>query len=310
MNLLIPNIKISTYKHNSIFGLIIAVLLLACLLILPNYFNTIQYLLFAVGLLTIGLPHGAIDHLLITGLYHDKINYQFILRYITMFFAYFILWILLPNLSMLIFIAYSIWHFGQCDLQEWKLRRSNNFKIVLWGTLLFGIILLGHLSETNRIIANLGVTQLAIPMSIANKIGPFLALIGLLWSFVERKMAMTYSILTLSVGLFLPLITSFAIYFIAQHSLYGWMHLKKGLNTNNLPLYKKALPFTFGAVLFFILTIYLIQSGLVKTQKNDYTALFFMFIACISLPHIIAMNKFYQKKFKIKNFLLISLLKK
>ena len=296
---MIANIKISTNKYSSVFGLTIAVLLLACLQFFPNHFNTIQYLFFAVGLLSVGLPHGAIDHLLITGLYHNKINYQFILRYIALFFAYLILWILLPNLSMLLFIAYSIWHFGQCDMQEWKLSQSNNFKIIGWGTLLFGIILIGHLNETNSIIANLGVMTLAIPVSIANKIGSILALIGLLWSFIERKKAMTYSILMLSIGLFLPLITSFAIYFIAQHSLYGWMHLKKGLNTNNLQLYKKALPFNIGAIFFFALTIYLVQSGLLKTQKSDFTALFFMFIACISLPHVLAMNKFYQKTFKL-----------
>jgi hypothetical protein len=296
---LIANNKISTNKYSSVFGLTIAVLLLACLQFFPNHFNTIQYLFFAVGLLSVGLPHGAIDHLLITGIYHDKINYQFILRYIALFFAYFILWILLPNLSMLLFIAYSIWHFGQCDMQEWKLSQSNNFKIIGWGTLLFGIILIGHLNETNSIIANLGVMTLAIPVSLANKIGPILALIGLIWSFIERKKAMTHSILMLSIGLFLPLITSFAIYFIAQHSLYGWMHLKKGLNTNNLQLYKKALPFNIGAIFFFALTIYLVQSGLLKTQKTDFTALFFMFIACISLPHILAMNKFYKKTFKI-----------
>ena len=296
---MIANIKISTNKYSSVFGLTIAVLLLACLQFFPNHFNTIQYLFFAVGLLSVGLPHGAIDHLLITGLYHNKINYQFILRYIALFFAYLILWILLPNLSMLLFIAYSIWHFGQCDMQEWKLSQSNNFKIIGWGTLLFGIILIGHLNETNSIVANLGVMTLAIPVSIANKIGSILALIGLLWSFIERKKAMTYSILMLSIGLFLPLITSFAIYFIAQHSLYGWMHLKKGLNTNNLQLYKKALPFNIGAIFFFALTIYLVQSGLLKTQKTDFTALFFMFIACISLPHVLAMNKFYQKTFKL-----------
>ena len=295
---MIANIKISVYKNTSIFGLAISVILLACLLIFPNYFNTIQYLLFAVGLLTVGFPHGAIDHLLVIGLYHDKINYQFILRYIALFFAYFILWILLPNLSMIIFIAYSVWHFGQCDMQEWNLRQSNNLKIVLWGTLLFGIILLGHLDETNRIIVNLGVTPILIPLSIANKIGPILATIGLLWSFVERKKAMTYSVLMLSIGLFLPLLTSFAIYFIAQHSIFGWMHLKKGLNTNSLHLFKKALPFNLGAILFFLVTIYLIQTGLLKTQKNDFTALFFMFIACISLPHVIAMNKFYKKTSK------------
>jgi Brp/Blh family beta-carotene 15,15'-monooxygenase len=296
---LITTIKIIANRYISIFGLFTAILLLACLLIFPKYFNTIQYLLFAVGLLTVGFPHGAIDHLLIIGLYHDKINPQFILRYIALFFAYFILWILLPNLSMIIFIGYSIWHFGQCDMQEWNLRQSNNIKIVLWGTLLFGIILLGHLNETNSIIVNLGVTPLLIPLSIANKIGPILAIIGLLWSLVERKKAMIYSVLMLTIGLFLPLLSSFAIYFIAQHSIFGWIHLKKGLNTNNLYLFKKAIPFNLGAILFFILTIYLIQTGLLKTQKNDFTALFFMFIACISLPHVLAMNKFYKKTFKM-----------
>ena len=297
---MIANNKISTNNYNSIYGLIIALLLLSCLLVFPNHFNTIQYFFFAVGLLSVGLPHGAIDHLLLTGLYHGKINYQFILRYIALFFAYFILWILLPNLAMLIFIAYSIWHFGQCDMQEWNLQKSNYLKIICWGTLLFGIILLGHLNETNSIIINLGVSPLIIPKSISNKIGPILAVVGLIWSLLERKMAMTYSILMLSIGLLLPILTSFAVYFIAQHSLYGWIHLKKGLNTNNLTLYKKAFPFTLGAVLFFIITIYLVQIGPLKTQKNDFSALFFMFIACISLPHVLAMNKFYQKTFKIQ----------
>jgi hypothetical protein len=111
---------------------------------------------------------------------------------------------------------------------------------------------------------------------------------------------MTFSVLMLAIGLFLPLLTSFAVYFIAQHSIYGWIHLKKGLKTNNLSLYKKALPFNLGAVLFFILTIYLVQIGPLKTEKTDFTALFFMFVACISLPHVIAMNKFYQKTFKIQ----------
>lgn len=292
-------INIKANKYISIFGLTVAILLFACLLFFPNNFNTIQYILFAVGLLTVGFPHGAIDHLLIIGLFQEKINYQFILKYIAVFFLYFILWLFFPNLSMLIFIAYSIWHFGQCDLQEWKLNNSNNFKIVLWGTLLFGIMLLGHLNETNRIINNLGVTKIAISMSIANIIGPTLTVIGLLWSFLEKRMAMTFSVLMLSIGLFLPLLTCFAIYFIAQHSLFGWMHLKKGLNTNNFSLFKKALPFNLGAVLFFMLTIYLVQIDFLQTQKTDLTALFFMFIACISLPHVIAMNKFYQKAFKM-----------
>ena len=185
-------------------------------------------------------------------------------------------------------------------MQEWNLHKSNNFKIILWGTLLFGIILLGHLNETNSIITNLGVSPLLISVSIANKIGLILALIGFLWSFAERKIAMIYSVFMLTIGLFLPLLTSFAIYFIAQHSLYGWIHLKKGLNTNNLTLYKKALPFTLGAVLFFIITIYLVQIGSLNTLKTDFTALFFMFVACISLPHVLAMNKFYQKTFKIQ----------
>jgi hypothetical protein len=114
------------------------------------------------------------------------------------------------------------------------------------------------------------------------------------WSILEKNIAMLISIITISICTQLPLLTSFGLYFIGQHSLNGWIHLKQGLNANSVTLYMKALPFTLGAFLLFGILALVINNSNYSSLEEHLIPVFFIFISCISFPHVIAMNRFYK----------------
>ncbi|MEI2421587.1 hypothetical protein V6O07_15030, partial [Arthrospira platensis SPKY2] len=80
------------------------------------------------------------------------------------------------------------------------------------------------------------------------------------------------------------------VFFIGQHSLHGWRHLKAGLGVNSRLLWKKALPFTMGALLLFLVFAVLISRGIPVNIGHA-----FIFLSCISFPHVLSMHQFYQK---------------
>jgi Brp/Blh family beta-carotene 15,15'-monooxygenase len=113
-------------------------------------------------------------------------------------------------------------------------------------------------------------------------------------SFYSRKIIHWGLLLLLLLGSLVPLTAAFGLYFIFQHSINAWGHLKNGLSTNNISLYKKALPYTIGAVLFFMVIVVLYNK--LRIDYENIIPLFFIFLACISLPHVILMHGFYAIK--------------
>ncbi len=264
----------------------------------PSPFNWTESILFTLGLITVGIPHGAVDHLLESGNLHGNVKLNFILRYLGAAFIYFILWLLFPNIALLFFLIYSIWHFGQADMNEWGIKNNNVFKNWIWGGTLLGIILYGHSVETNIILKNMGVELFQINEKSGKAIGISLTFFAFIWGFWERKLGMILSCIFLAISIQLPLITSFGLYFIGQHSIHGWCHLKKGLNVNNTSLYLKTLPFTLGAFLLFFTLYFCIEKGLLVAIKSQIIIVFFIFTSCISFPHVLTMNVFYKNTFK------------
>lgn len=277
--------------------LILALVLWALQMTAPAISNYAQVGLLALGLFSVGIPHGALDHLTETGNIQGRPSLRFVVGYLGAAFACFVLWLLLPVGALLFFLAYSIWHFGQADMQEWQVTKKKSIKTIVWGFLLFGIILLGHIPETNYILGNMAVFTLPFSPATGVFISYGLALGAFLWGIWERRPALWLCAGMLAVSIHLPLITAFGLYFIGQHSLNVWSHLKKGLNTNDGMLFLKALPFTTGAFFLFALLLYAMDSGRLEAFRGHWITAFFVFISCISFPHVIAMNRFYQKFF-------------
>ncbi len=277
-----------------IFLFLFTLVILAIRINMPVIFEPIQTGVFITGLFFLGIPHGAVDHLLVKEKQKQNISLVFVMSYLSKASVFLLVWLFVPNLALLFFLIYSAWHFGEADMYEWQFKKKRPLNNWIWGILLLGILLLGHLPETNQILGNMKVNTIPLTNKVSMAITMALVIIAMLWAYWERRLAMFISATILLFCVQLPLITSFGIYFIGQHSLNGWTHIKKGLHLSNKQIFVKALPFNLGAFILFGLLLYYFDSFTLKSSLDEWMKTFFIFISCISFPHVIAMNKFYQ----------------
>ncbi|MEY3984150.1 MAG: Beta-carotene 15,15-dioxygenase, partial [Bacteroidota bacterium] len=90
-------------------------------------------------------------------------------------------------------------------------------------------------------------------------------------------------------ALTLPLLFTFGVYFIADHSVKSSIQLLQRFQAKPVYLFRKAIPFNLGAVLIG-LSFYWGGFG----EINGATGLFFIFLSCLSFPHVLAMHRFYR----------------
>ena len=269
------------------------ILMLLCLLLLFLGKGTfiqsiIGYGLLIFGLVTVGIPHGAVDHLLEKGNWDSKKAPRFILTYLLQAAAMAFLWYLFPELAIIIFLVYSAWHFGQADGKQWGFSPVLSF---IWGAFLLFYILGTHMKETNSItsiISNLKLL-IAFPSSV---IIPWI-----IWSIIRKQASFSLTLIWLFLSSQLPLLFAFGLYFIGQHSITSWKHISAHLELSNRKIWLQSLPFHAGAWIILMLFIYFYPASKgFNIQDSSQWGIFFIFIACISLPHVISMQSLYKLK--------------
>ena len=251
----------------------------------PDYGTNLGIGLLIFFLFLVGIPHGALD-----GYSHTRKLplLSFMTRYIGIMGLVVLLWMFSPILGLALFLIYSAWHFGETDLIEWN--RSNIALSLFWGTMLLGIILLSHLTEVNTVMSYMNIPSWDIHPTLASALVQafiFVSIIGALWF---RSAAWFISIVALYLGTQLPLALSFGIYFILQHSLTGWNHMRTTENWTHTGMFIKALPFTGGAIILFLVMFQFDRSSL--WQWSSY---FLIFLSALSLPHIYFMSRLYKE---------------
>lgn len=250
------------------------------------------------GLLAVGLPHGAVDHLLVQS---KKFNLvRFVLQYVCIIAAYFALWHWLPVFSLLLFIAYSAYHFGESEMVEMRVSLDSvaqKLYAFIIGLSILLFIIFSHL-ETSLLVLNHinGVSSFIQGVDFYSYKNAVLAIsyfsIVPLW-WISKKTCM-YLMLILVLGMQMPLMLAFGLYFVGSHSINAWGHIASKLKTPTKKLYLQSLPFNLGALFIFAIFLYL-QSANARLIQS-YAATFFIFLACVSLPHIILMHLFYKKE--------------
>jgi hypothetical protein len=161
-----------------------------------------------------------------------------------------------------------------------------------WGLLLLSIILLSHLSETLAVLQQIKGLQLYQSIELLSttqvQIGMLaLTSLSLLLCAIQKSKQMLLSLCYLLLASMLPLLVSFGTYFVIQHSLQGWTHLKFALNTNSYQLWLKSIYFSAGGALIFLLFM--------LANSVDYMGIFFILLSCISIPHVLSMHYFYER---------------
>lgn len=251
----------------------------------------INHTILIIGLLAIGIPHGALDHL-----HQDpkalQWNPKFLFTYITLGLLMLIIWNWLPVFGLILFLSYTAWHFGQADFHHWRIKSS--LGAFTWGIGLLALILFGHWQETTKILALMHVNlpdwhatffQLSSWALLLLILG-----IGILGLILRFNRSILESVLVLLLSFQLPLISAFGLYFIFQHSWHGWTFLAHKHNLNFIQLWKKSTFFTAGAFLFFGLFIFY------KGAQYFNWGSFFIFLSALSFPHVAYMHLLYMRR--------------
>ena len=253
--------------------------------------SNINLLILIIGMLTIGIPHGALDHLT-ESLNRDKrITLKFIFLYLLLMAPIFLLWYWSPIIALLFFLVYSAWHFGNTETISWGIR--NSFIGFLWGSILFISIFLSHYSEFTNILLEMSIRTPNLSFN-TQLMGNIILIIPLFLAILKRNICWILMIIFFYLSSSNGLLLTFGLYFIFQHSIIGWMHLKNRLKLSHLKMFLNALPFNIGAIFLFLIFNYFL-----KLDLKHAVVYSFIFLSAISFPHVICMHLFYKNKHQL-----------
>ena len=111
-----------------------------------------------------------------------------------------------------------------------------------------------------------------------------------LYSILKRTYNWTLTCLYIFLSMYLDLISAFAFYFIFIHSVSGWKDLKERFKVSYFNMFLKSIPFNMGALFLYFVVLSFAPSFLTNW------GIIFLFLSCISFPHVIEMTFFYKKK--------------
>jgi lycopene beta-cyclase len=275
------------------FGFVPLIVSLFFLLCMHYELESINWSVLAIGMILIGIPHGAMDHVLKIPERSIQSLALFILGYVAKGMIMLVIWIMSPLIGLIIFLLYSMWHFGQAEYEQENVQ--NPWLIFLRGFSVLSFILATHIPETNVIINALSISSIPDTAGLltSSLLSESSIVLLLMTVFLQPRKSTILSTASLLVGIYLPLLQAFGVYFVFHHSFLGWNHLKKGLKKSNIQLWKASAPFSLGA--FAILSLFFFSGDL---AINEFAPLFFVFLSCLSFPHVLEMHTFYGSMFK------------
>lgn len=304
------NSKYSRFKY----------LIFAAILFLVHYFapvnQNIQILFFGLGVLFFGIPHGSLDHFI----YHHerketmtlKSIGKFLLFYLGFAILYSILWLISIELSIILFILISAYHFGEMDLKSMDLKANLASKILfsIYGLLFLVNYLLCQFPEVEAILLGFPgfqlsqIEQLRTFHAYQPEILFFSILIFcpvlLLYLLLNKQMGLPqleafFQLVLLMVIVFnLPILLGFGLYFNIWHAGLSMIEIKKFLgwqNENYFFIYRKSW-ITIGASFLMIGILFFVFQG----NLERLLAIFFMAIAILTAPHMKVISTFFSKE--------------
>lgn len=281
-------------------GKIIGLLLGISYLVFLQGNEIFEWILFLSILITIGIPHGALDHLLLNPKISNKGLIYFILKYLSIILLYLLVWIFLPVAALLAFLLMSAYHFGQSHFIGNTLKNNKKIIYLLTGIFYLSTIFWGDFDQTAKIL--MGVIDISPASSYGWPIiiGSFvLGTILRIKNFPSDWRWFSLEMLFIGILLYhLPLLLGFIIYFGFWHALPSmqeeYQSLKIHLGKNQFKNFvKRMLPFTavsIGGMLIILGIFYSIS------EPEELTLLFFVLVSLISAPHIWYMNLFLETK--------------
>ncbi len=271
-----------------------------------TYF-TISPLICLLLILVIGVSHGSLDNekgrklFQILGINNFLIFY---LSYILIALIVIILWLIIPSVSLIIFLIVAAYHFGKEDTQFLIVENTyyNQLLFFLKGSLIILAPMYFHFDETISIFKLLLIDNESfyklLDLVETNKILLYSIVLSTLSSIILFAKNFEFNKFTIFFDYFSIIIINyyfspleaFTIYFCFLHSVRHCISLIYDLDKNNMAnglkiFTKKALPLTILTAIFCFVGLYLLYN----TYSFDSSILKIIFIGLASLtfPHIL-----------------------
>ena len=297
-------IKKINLNHSFIFFLFCNVFSLITFII--NDF-TISPLICLLLILSIGISHGSLDNIKgkklfkIFGINNSIIFY---LSYIVIAITIIILWIIIPALSLTIFLIVASYHFGKEDTQFLIIENSyfNQLLFLIKGSLIILAPMYFHFNETVSIF-KLILVENEVFYEYLNFIENYnILLFGIILATFSNILLFTknyefkkftifldyFSILIINYY-FSPLI-AFTLYFCFLHSIRHSITLMLELDKTDLNIgfrlfIKKALPLTVLIIVFCLIALYFLNNS--YSFNSSILKIIFIGLASLTFPHIL-----------------------
>ena len=275
-----------------------------------SYFITEVYqnILGFILILSVGLIHGANDLLIIKNFTikesnNSQISYFF--YYLSIVFLGLIFFYILPSVALLTFVIVSIYHFGE---QHWEVTLDNNsisrfkkiFLMTFHGLIFFIIIFMNNIISVNEVLNSFNIPPLYYSYLIITLFSSLIIYVLFLIYLYELREyfinEITFLILFFLLTINSTLIYGFAIYFIFFHSLLSIKDQVKFIYGNDKS--ESIKKYITSSLPYFILalTSLLIFYLVVDLQEINLLPIIFTFLAAITFPHVIVIEKMYRHK--------------
>ena len=278
------------------------VFIIVSYLLSVNYQDIIGFTL----VLSVGLIHGANDLLIIKKNSKFTSNYsQFkpFFTYIGVVFLGFTFFYFFPSLALATFIIVSIYHFGEQHLEAIPITRSlkNNYRvisIVSHGIILFTIIFMNNINTVNNVFLSFKINFLSY--NTLNIILITASIVYISTLFINKHLTsfifseILFFVLFYFLSLSSTLILCFSVYFIFFHSILSIKDQVKYIygsnDSNSLKRYLlNSMPYFILAIIFLILFY-----NYTEIDNSDLLPIIFTFLAAITFPHVIIIEKMYR----------------
>ena len=267
-----------------------------------NHLNSEYFYFACYGLiLTFGIIHGANDILILLKVKKQtkKIVIRSTVKYLSIVLIISVLFFLFSEISLLFFVLFSAYHFGE---QQWTIFGSNQSKSIsifyfFFGLLIFSMLFLFNKSDVSNIIFE--ITKIYIPEKIYSAGIIFsssctLLLIILNYQILKKQLLHQLALLVVMLLVFFTyeLLPAFAIYFVFFHSIPSIIEQSDYLfgDSTKAENFKKFL--LKGAVYWLLAIVFLVVMYLILKNNIDFSlAIFFSFLAAITFPHVLVIYK-------------------
>ena len=285
----------------------------------------LYFVIFFVGIVLLGIPHGAADLLVAQQNSNDRSavfsKIRFLINYIGRLLLFSLIFWFFPVTANILFILFAAYHFGETDLSQFKTNTlPGKLFITSYGLVILSVILLQHFTEIKPMFLQFesGLKNKnfinwieAHCKEIMLSSGILFSLSASLYFFFNRlsNKAQTVRIMVqfafiLFILYHMPMLSGFTFYFVVWHSLLSLSNIVSYLRKNNT--------YSFATILKQILFYSALalsgialfgSSSLIFLNNNSVAGYLFLGLAVLTAPHMQVMHDMYISMRTHKNLI-------